>query len=79
MQQLTVMLFNKILIQREFPSAWKTAIIIPIRKENGEDFKEPRNYRPISLTKYLCKILEKIVKKFFIAKKKHSNSDSCGI
>ena len=61
LQQLIINLYNRILMQREFPSEWKTAIIIPIPKENGEDFKDPRNYRPISLTNCLCKILEKII------------------
>ena len=39
LQQLIINLYNRILIQRQFPTEWKTGIIIPILKENGEDFR----------------------------------------
>ena len=37
-------------------SYWKTALVSPIYKKNS--CKSPENYRPISLTSILCKILE---------------------
>ena len=43
------------------PSAWKTAIIVPIFKSG--DTKSVSNYRPIALTPTPCKIAEKLVHK----------------
>ena len=58
---LILKLYNKILVEREFPDNWKITIVIPIYKGNGTDFLKNENYRPISLTNCLCKILEKII------------------
>ena len=43
-----------------FPKAWRHAIVIPIVKP-GKDPSLPTNYRPISLTSCLCKLIEKMV------------------
>ena len=43
-----------------FPKEWRHAIIIAIPKA-GKDPTDVNNYRPISLTSCLCKILEKMV------------------
>ena len=43
-----------------FPKAWRHAVVIPIAKP-GKDPCHPTNYRPISLTSCLCKLLEKMV------------------
>ena len=43
-----------------FPDKWREAIIIPIPKPN-KDPSNPINYRPISLTSCLCKLMEKMV------------------
>ena len=61
LQQRIIRLLNKILIHREFPSTWDTAIISSILKKNRDDIKDPRNYKPILLTNCLCKILKQIV------------------
>ena len=53
-------LFNKIYLENSFPDAWKIAAVIPIPKPN-KDVSEPLNYRPISLTSCLCKLLEKMI------------------
>ena len=45
-----------------FPKIWKEAIVIPISKP-GKDKSKATNYRPISLTYNLCKLLEKIINK----------------
>lgn len=55
-----VHLFNKIFINNEFPNAWRSAIVVAIPKP-GKDHRKPENFRPISLTSVLCKLLEKIV------------------
>lgn len=44
----------------KFPNALKTAHVIPIHK--GGDKSLPENYRPISLTSQIAKILEKALK-----------------
>ena len=52
--------YNTLWTKRLFPKIWKHAIIVPIAKR-GKDPSNPVNYRPISLTSCLCKLLEKMV------------------
>ena len=52
-------LFNLSLNQGVLPGQWKSAIIIPVHK-NGSN-NSPNNYRPISLTCVLCRVLEYII------------------
>ena len=59
-QQHILDLYNRIYASRSFPASWKTAIVIPIPKPK-KDHTDPLNYRPISLTSCLCKLLEKMV------------------
>ena len=40
---------------------WKTAKIIPIIKPGKEDSLDPSKYRPISMLKVECKVLEKLM------------------
>lgn len=53
-------LFNRIWTTFEFPSQWLTAIVLPFRKP-GKDSHDTKNYRPISLTSCLCKLMERMV------------------
>ena len=53
-------LFNEIYLNNTLPTAWRTAIVIPIPKPN-KDHSSPLNFRPISLTSCLCKLMEKMV------------------
>ncbi|GBN50401.1 hypothetical protein AVEN_224439-1 [Araneus ventricosus] len=55
-------LYNRIWHERSFPSSWQQAIIIPVLKP-GKEPSNPCNYRPISLTNCMCKILEKMANK----------------
>ena len=60
LQQKILELFNRIYAESTFPSPWKIAVVIPIPKPN-KDHSNPTNYRPISLTSCLCKLMEKMV------------------
>ena len=54
------MIFNISLSTSELPSAWKSAIVVPIYKKGPSS--DPLNYRPISLTSSVCKIIETLMK-----------------
>ncbi|KAG5873328.1 hypothetical protein JTB14_005308 [Gonioctena quinquepunctata] len=53
-------IYNNIFQQTTYPRQWKEAIIVPIPKE-GKDPTNPSNYRPISLTCCIGKLLERMV------------------
>ena len=53
-------LFNRIYAEESFPDVWRTAAIIPIPKPK-KNASDPLNYRPISLTSCVCKLMEKMV------------------
>ena len=53
-------LFNDIWTNGSFPTQWRDAIIIPIPKPD-KDPQNPINYRPISLTSSICKLMERMV------------------
>ena len=53
------MLYNNTLKSHEVPADWGTALITAIFKKG--DKSDPGNYRPISLTCIICKILESII------------------
>ena len=52
-------LFNLSLSQRKLPKIWKEAIVIPIFKRGLHN--NPNNFRPISLTSAVCRVMEKII------------------
>ena len=53
-------LYNVSLSNGYIPKDWKIAHVIPIYKKG--DAQLPSNYRPVSLTPILCKVLERIVR-----------------
>ena len=53
------LLFSASIKQETIPSDWKKAMITPIFKKGS--CSDPTNYRPISLTSIICKVLEHIV------------------
>ena len=54
-------LFNQSLTEGKVPSDWKYAIVVPIFK--GKDSGQANNYRPVSLTCVLSKVLERILRR----------------
>ena len=53
-------LFNKSLAAGKVPSDWKLANVTPIFKKGEKS--QPGNYRPISLTSVICKLMETIIR-----------------
>ena len=51
-------IFNQSLQDGRLPLVWKQANVCPISKKG--DRADPTNYRPVSLTSCICKILESI-------------------
>ena len=54
-------IFNKSLETGKIPEDWRTAVVTAIFKKKGSK-NEPGNYRPVSLTCVLCKVLESFVR-----------------
>ena len=54
------MLFKKSLDQGVVPFDWRAANVVPLYKKGSKYL--PSNYRPVSLTSVVCKILESIIK-----------------
>ena len=52
--------FNLSLQEGVVPFEWKEANIIPLFKNDSRNKSE--NYRPVSLTSVICKLLEKLIK-----------------
>ena len=52
--------FTKSYTESSIPAAWRDANISPIYKKGKRT--EPSNYRPISLTSVLCKVMERIIR-----------------
>ena len=53
-------LINKSLLHREIPVDWKSTNVVPIFKKDSKGDKN--NYRPVSLTSIVGKLLESIIK-----------------
>lgn len=58
-QPLTT-LFNGSVISGKYPSDWREATVVPLHKKGSK--ADPGNYRPVSLTSVICKLLEKLIK-----------------
>ena len=54
------LLFRKSLHECKIPSSWKDAHVSPIFKKGSKSL--PCNYRPISLTSVVCKLLESLLR-----------------
>ena len=59
--RIVTAIYNQCLKRGSFPRRWKTAKIIPIAKNGGENNIDPSKYRPISLLNIGGKVLEKLL------------------
>ncbi|VDO11960.1 unnamed protein product [Rodentolepis nana] len=59
-KETMLMLFNKIWETILVPNQWKVAIVIPVLKK-GKDPSNFDNYRPISFTSIVAKLMERMV------------------
>ena len=57
-------IFNLSLSSGECPDDWKNANVTPIHKKG--DRTDPSNYRPVSLTSQVCKVLESMIRKHIL-------------
>ena len=76
---LIVRVFNLSLKKGVVPFEWKEANIIPLFKKGSRNKSE--NYRPVSLTSVICKLLERLIKDHmvdFLVKHKLLNSSQHG-
>jgi len=53
-------LFNKSITEGSIPNDWKEANVIAIFKKGRRS--DPSNYRPVSLTCVICKVLESLIR-----------------
>src|SRR6218665_1518962 len=44
----------------DVPQEWRDALIVPLFKKGNRS--DPGNYRPVSLTSVVCKVMERLVK-----------------
>ena len=54
-------IYDMSLSTSKVPERWKKGTVTPLHK--GEDRHEAQNYRPVSITSVLCRIMERILKK----------------
>jgi hypothetical protein len=58
-------IFRKSLSEGRIPDDWRTANVTPIFKKGSK--LSPNNYRPVSLTSVLCKVMEALVRERIMA------------
>ncbi len=68
--QPLAMIFRYSVQNGKLPKEWKDAYISAIYKKG--DRKEPVNYRPVSLTSVICKVLESIIRDHLVAHMKRN-------
>ena len=59
------LLFRKSMDESRIPDEWRLSNVSPIFKKGSKS--DPGNYRPVSLTSNVCKLMERVVNIFFSA------------
>lgn len=62
-------LFNKSIMERQYPPQWKKSIIIPIFKSGNKSLVS--NYRPISILSACAKIFDRIMSELLVNQTRH--------
>ena len=65
------MIFQSSITNSELPEQWREANITPVFKKGSKS--DPANYRPVSLTSVVCKILERLIAEVVIEHIKSNN------
>ena len=65
------MLYSKSIVSGEIPDDWKEANVTALFKKGEKS--DPENYRPISLTSVVSKLLEKLIKKSLVLYLENNN------
>ena len=65
------MLYQKSLNENLVPSQWLKACITAIYKKGSKN--EPGNYRPVSMTSIICKLMESLVRDKLVSHMEHNN------
>ena len=55
-----LIIYDKSLKEGILPNSWKEATVVAIRKKGSK--RAASNYRPVSLTSVVCRMLEAIIK-----------------
>ena len=61
---LLYILYRRSLDEGNIPQDWKDGHMTPIHKEGSH--ADVGNYRPVSLTSAICKVMEKLLRKAFL-------------
>lgn len=61
-KRLILLIFNVLLTKAHTPLSLQKGLVIPIHKGKGKSTQEPKNYRGITLTSTLCKLMEMVLK-----------------
>lgn len=69
-----VNIFNGCLSLRYIPSMWRLVKVVYIPKPGKADYTLPTSFRPISLSSFLLKTLERLIDWFLREKIEHSNA-----
>ena len=56
------LLYKALVLLAYTPEDWRKAKVVLLPKQGKKDYSEPKSFRPISLTSFIFKMLEKIVK-----------------
>ena len=69
--EVVYFLFNQSYNLSQLPTEWCKANVVPIFKKGAK--QDPNNYRPVSLTVALCKVMEHVIYRSIMQHSEHNN------